>query len=251
MSSERQLLEINNPWWGEHIHRYQEVMPYIAPKDNILDLACGTGFGSDMLSRHTEGLVIGGDIAVGVIQECNNIWKRKNLLFKALDGTSLPYVDPYFDKIVSFETIEHTTEYLKMLKEFHRVLKPGGIAFISTPNFQVNSPSGKVTNPYHTQEFTFDELKKILHGVFSDIQIKGQRYSRYDDNAVSKFGKIAEWFLALKGIRKIPYRVKNRVSKFITGKPFYPSQEDYKMTDNNKIVLKCKTFFCICRKKME
>lgn len=248
MSSERQLLGTTDPWWGEHIHRYQEVVPYIASKDTILDLACGTGFGSDVLSSHTEGIVIGGDIAIEVIKECNSTWKRKNLLFEMLDGTKLPYNDAYFDKIVSFETIEHTEYYLEMLREFFRALKPGGLLFLSTPNFLVNSPSGVVTNPYHTQEFTYDELKKMLYDVFTDIKIKGQKYSRYDDATVPKFGKTIEWFFAIKGIRKLPYNIKNGVSRLFIKKPFYPSSGDYTMVDDKETILKCKTFFCICRK---
>ena len=39
MSSERQLLDKNDPWWGEHVHRYYEVLPHIGPDDVILDLA--------------------------------------------------------------------------------------------------------------------------------------------------------------------------------------------------------------------
>src|SRR5258705_1094653 len=177
MSSERQLLDPEDPWWGEHVHRYKEVLSVVKKEDVILDLACGTGFGSDILAEHTEGEVIGGDIAEEAIEECNKNWKRPQLRFRVLDGTRLTYESNYFDKIVSFETIEHTTEYERMLREFWRVLKPGGIAFISTPNFPINSPSGKVLNPYHTQEFTYDELKGVLGNIFADVTIKGQKYS--------------------------------------------------------------------------
>jgi ubiquinone/menaquinone biosynthesis C-methylase UbiE len=248
MSSERQLLGTNDPWWGEHVHRYQEVVPYIASNDTVLDLACGTGFGSDILSRHTNGIVIGGDIAIDVIEKCNNTWKRKNLLFEVLNGTKLPYKDAYFDKIVSFETIEHTIHYMEMLEEFFRVLKPGGLLFLSTPNFPVNSPSGEVTNPYHTQEFTYDELERMLYKVFTDIKVKGQKYSRYDNIGVPRFGKIIEWFFAIKGIRKLPYNIKNGISRFFIKKPFFPTPDDYTLIDDEATIFKCKTFFCICRK---
>ena len=248
MSSERQLLDRNDPWWGEHVHRYNEVVSSIRKDDFVLDLACGTGFGSDIIAQHTQGLVIGGDIATEVINECNVAWKRSNLQFEVLDGTLLPYPDAYFDKIVSFETIEHTTEYKKMLQEFFRALKPGGSAFISTPNFPVNSPSGKVTNPYHTQEFTFSELKNILDGIFTQTCIAGQKYSRYDEGQTKKFGKIIELFFGIMGIRKLPYHVKTGVSTFFTGKPFYPTASDFTMVMDMDSVLKCKTFFCVCRK---
>lgn len=248
MSSERQLLDTNNPWWGEHVHRYQEMLPHLGAADNILDLACGTGFGSNILAGYTKGIVVGGDIAADAIQDCNRIWKKDNLRFEVLDGTKLPYDDNFFDKIASFETIEHTTQYREMISEFLRVLKPGGIAFISTPNFPVNSPSGKVTNPYHTQEFTYDELQHILTGIFPAVKITGQKYSRYDSGKAPGIGKAIEFFFGIIGIRKLPYSIKDKVSRFFTRKPFYPEADDYTMVEDKSEALKCKTFFCICRK---
>ena len=249
MSSERQLLNARDPWWGEHVHRYNEAIRFVNGSDIILDIACGTGFGSDILAQHTNGKVIGGDIAQDAIRECTANWQRENLKFEILDGTKLSYSDNYFDKIVSFETIEHTTKYKEMLQEFYRVLKPGGIAFISTPNFPVNSPSGKVLNPYHTQEFTLAELKYLLEEIFSNVKITGQKYSRYDNPKVNKSGKFIYSFFNIPGIRKFtPFSVKNRVAKFFTKKPFYPVPEDFSLATDEKTLLKCKTFFCICRK---
>lgn len=249
MSSERQLLNAADPWWGEHIHRYNEVIPHIQPNDVILDIACGTGFGSDILAQHTKGKVTGGDISDEAIRECAATWNRPNLEFAVLDGTRLAFPDNHFDKLVSFETIEHTTQYRQMLAEFFRVLKPGGMAFISTPNFPINSPSGKVTNPYHTQEFTYDELKPLLEHVFPSVTILGQKYSRYDDGSVSKAGKLVYGFFNIIGIRKFtPFSIKNKASLLFSKKPFYPTPEDFTMVADQKQLLACKTFFCICRK---
>lgn len=249
MSSERQLLNERDPWWGEHVHRYNEVLPSVQNTDIILDIACGTGFGSAILAEHTKGKVTGGDIDPDAVNECAANWKRPNLKFEVLDGTKLAFSEAHFDKVVSFETIEHTTQYREMLREFYRVLKPGGMAFISTPNFPINSPSGKVTNPYHTQEFTLAELNPLLQEVFSDVKITGQKFSRYDGGKVSRFGKVVYGFFNIIGIRKFtPYSIKNGVYKFFTGKPFYPAPDDFTLVTDEKEILKCKTFFCICRK---
>ena len=46
MSSERQDLDRDNPWWGEHVHRYDYTITHFAKKeDKVLDIAYGTGFG--------------------------------------------------------------------------------------------------------------------------------------------------------------------------------------------------------------
>lgn len=249
MSSERQEYNEETPWWGEHIHRYQMVLPYLSQTGNILDIACGNGFGSFLLSKHTQGIVVGADISSKAVEGCKDRFKRENLLFKQMDGTALPYPENYFDIIVSFETIEHTTEYEKMLSEFNRVLKPGGTAFISTPNILVNSPGDKVTNPYHTQEFTFVELKALLEKNFSSVEISGQQYSRYVKHSFRNIiAFITEQILYLRGIRKIPLAIQNKIMQMFIGKDIYPVPEDFTLVTGEKEILKCKTFFAVCKK---
>jgi ubiquinone/menaquinone biosynthesis C-methylase UbiE len=248
LAAERKQLEGKSPWWGEHLQRYYEVVKYLKGDEKILDIACGNGFGSDILSKNTEGVVIGGDIAPEAIEESQLYWKRSNLEFKVLDGTNLPYPDNYFDTVVSFETIEHTPQYQQMVKEFSRVLKPTGTAFISTPNFPINSPTGKVTNPYHTQEFTYVQLAEILNGVFDEMTIKGQQYSRYKIKGFrNRVGGIVETILLQRGIRKIPISIQDSVMNGIIGRPIYPEVQDFDMVEKVEDILKCQTFFAICR----
>jgi len=205
MSSERQPVESAGRWWGEHMHRYNEALLYINPDDIVLDIACGTGFGTDVIAGKTRSKVIGGDIAEDAIAECRSRWSKSNLEFRVLDGTRLDFPDQFFDKIVSFETIEHTGQYREMVAEFARVLKPGGQLVLSTPNRDVLSPNG-IVNPFHIQEFTYDELKQILATSFPRVQLSGQRNIRYDKKSLHrKTGKLFEKLFLSFGIRKLPY----------------------------------------------
>jgi len=248
MSSERQAINIQSPWWGEHVHRYDEVVKEINSTDTILDIASGTGYGSNLLAEHTNGEVIGGDIDNTAILECRSSWNKPNLKFKVLDGTKLDFENHSFDKVVSFETIEHTTEYRKMLAEFSRVLKPNGVAYISTPNFLINSPSGVVTNPFHTQEFVYNEFKEILDEAFNNIVIYGQKYIRYDNEGKgTAVGKQMELLLYQRGVRKIPIGIQDALMKIVSGNPMYPKRNEYKMVDKLSSIEKCKTFFAICK----
>jgi ubiquinone/menaquinone biosynthesis C-methylase UbiE len=260
LADERKSLETKSPWWGEHLHRYYTVIPYLKGDEKILDLACGNGFGSDILAQNieqmrnpdvggTEGVVIGGDISSEAINESRHYWQRPNLSFEKLDGTQLPYADNYFDIVVSFETIEHTTAYQKMLQEFNRVLKPSGTVFISTPNFPINSPTGKVTNPYHTQEFKYDELSAILKNNFSHVQIFGQQYKRYNIKDLRhRIGYIAEKILLQRGIRKMPIALQDSIMNTLIGKRIYPEASDFNMVEDMPSILKCQTFFALCKK---
>jgi 2-polyprenyl-3-methyl-5-hydroxy-6-metoxy-1,4-benzoquinol methylase len=246
MSSERQEINIISPWWGEHIHRYEEVIKNLLGNEKILDIACGSGFGTNVLSKNTKAEVYGGDLSEEAIELCNSKWRKNNLIFKQMDGTSLPFEDNSFDIIVSFETIEHTKLYKEMLLEFKRVIKPSGTIYISTPNIKINSPTGIVTNPYHTQEWNYKQLKEILNPMFSKTTMYGQSYTRY--NKGFTIGKIIEKTLYLKGVRKIPIKAQNSIMKLFIGKQMYPDSSDYLMTCEQKEILKAKTFFCLCKK---
>lgn len=247
MSSERQENK-NNPWWGEHIHRYEQVTRYIQPPGRILDLACGSGFGSHFLAK--KGFqVTGGDISSAAIEISRSAFSDPNLEFKEINATRIPYADEYFDAVVSFETIEHTTEFLEVLKEFRRVCKKGGIIIISTPNFLVNSPGGNIINPYHTQEWTYEQLKKLLEDVFSNVELLGQHYSRYDNRQGMRFkiGKFIEKVLYLRGIRKIPIKIQDHLMKIVAGLPMYPTEKDYSLVNGPEKIKLCKTFFAVCK----
>jgi len=248
MAEERLLHEEDNPWRGEHYYRYKELSKYISSQDRVLDIACGTGYGTNKLATYTSGEVTGGDISAEAVELCNKTWKKENLQFRVLDGTKLDFPDGYFNKVVSFETIEHTTSYMAMLKEFNRVLHDDGTAIISTPNFLINSPRGFIENPYHTQEFVYDELTDILSKVFAEVTIYGQHYSRYD-KPMPVLAKFAEQVLKIKGIRKLPVSVKNKVARIFIGKGFHPDENDYVLVSDRDSIVKCQTFFCICKKK--
>jgi 2-polyprenyl-3-methyl-5-hydroxy-6-metoxy-1,4-benzoquinol methylase len=247
-SSERQENNTLNPWWGEHVHRYHEALKLVNGSSEVMDIACGTGFGSFLIAEKAKS-VVGCDISEEAIQYCNHHFKKSNLRFRVEDGTQLSFPSASFDIVISFETIEHTTQFHHMLGEFKRVLKNGGTAIISTPNFPVNSPSGKVTNPYHTQEFTYEELQQILHSHFSGVSIFGQKYIRYDTvKGISMhLGRIAESLLYRRGIRKLPLSIQDALMKALIRKPVYPQPDDYAMVTLKKEILSCKTFYAVCK----
>lgn len=250
MSSERQPVESAGRWWGEHVHRYNEALRYIQPADIVLDIACGTGFGTDIIASRTSGKVIGGDIAAEAVEECRSYWNKPNLEFRVLDGTRLDFPDHYFDKIVSFETIEHTGQYREMVAEFARVLKPGGQLILSTPNRQVMSPDNVIVNPYHIQEFTYDELKQILEASFPNVQLSGQRNIRYDDRSPRRsLGKLFEKLFLSFGIRKLPYSWRSGFMKLFFGYPLYPRDTEFILEkDVMRIKTECPVQFALCQK---
>jgi 2-polyprenyl-3-methyl-5-hydroxy-6-metoxy-1,4-benzoquinol methylase len=247
MASERQLDNENNPWWGEHIHRYEEAAAILAANSIVLDLACGTGFGANFLSNKGH-VVVGADISETTISECSAKYAGKKLAFEMIDGTKIPYKNGHFDAVISFETIEHTAKFLEMLSEFNRITKKGGLVILSTPNFLINSPSGVVTNPFHTQEWTYGEFEKIINSVFPENKIYGQSYARYDqkNSNTHKIGKRVENLFYRRGFRKFPINIQDSIMKLLIKKPMYPLSDDFKLVLDLSEIKKCKTFFAVC-----
>lgn len=247
MSSERQENSRLSPWWGEHIHRYHEALKLL-PKTNarVLDIACGNGFGSNFLAENGYS-VIGADLSEEAIEFCRNKYSSSGASFEICDGTKLPYNSESFDAVISFETIEHTTKYNEMLLEFKRVLKKDGIVIISTPNICVNSPSGIIVNPYHTQEWNYEELESMVKSCFDNVKIFGQQYVRYKakNGARHVIGKFIENLLYKRGIRKIPISIQDKIMQLIIKEPIYPTILNYQLVDNLSEIVNCKTFFVV------
>jgi ubiquinone/menaquinone biosynthesis C-methylase UbiE len=245
MALERQEYNEVSPWWGEHVYRYEQVVKYLTGNENILDIACGTGYGSYLLSKHVNGKVYGGDIDSKTIAECKNRFTKDNLEYQIMDGTALPFKDNFFDIVVSFETIEHTKDYEKMLSEFNRTLKPGGKLFLSTPNRLVSSPDGIIKNPFHTQEWNKDELLIIVSSFFKNIEFYGQVFSRYKSNT-NLLAEYIEKILYLRGFRKIPIKIQDKIMQLL-GKPsIYPKPDEFYLTSNPVAINKASTLFVVC-----
>jgi SAM-dependent methyltransferase len=133
-----------------------------------------------------------------------------------------------------------------MLNEFKRVLKPNGKLFLSTPNRIINSPLGIITNPFHTQEWNYNELKIILNNHFSNYKIFGQHYRRFDKSKGTVFW--VEKLLYKKGIRKLPIKLQDRIMSLLGKQQLYPLADDFIFVENIDSIEKCKTFYAICRK---
>ncbi len=137
-----------------------------------------------------------------------------------------------------------------MAAEFARVLKPGGLLILSTPNREVSSPDGIIVNPYHIQEFTCDELRQVLENSFSKVELAGQRYTRYDKKTTGRrTGKFFEKLFLSFGIRKLPYSWRSGFMRSFFGYPLYPRDTDFTLEkDPARIKKECPVQFAVCRK---
>lgn len=146
--------------WYEHYHRYAFARSLVANK-NVLDAACGEGYGSHILSAYAQS-VEGVDIDSTSIAHAQGKYTKDNLSFTQASCTELPFAENQFDVVVSFETLEHLAEQEEMLSEFQRVLKPNGLLLISTPDKKYYSDEAGFTNEFHVKELYKHEFKELL-----------------------------------------------------------------------------------------
>ena len=104
-------------------------------RGNLLDAGCGTGIETANLRRLAPGLNIHGvDISsIALADAASRQGASAAVLYQAA-LERLPFADSVFDYISSHEVIEHIEDPAAVLREFWRVLKPGGIVAIATPN---------------------------------------------------------------------------------------------------------------------
>jgi SAM-dependent methyltransferase len=152
---------------AEHLHRYLLARKFCADK-RILDIACGEGYGSNILSQVAE-CVVGIDIDETTINHARNNYHRENLSFKTGDACNIPCSDGQFDVIVSFETIEHLTDHDSFLKELKRLINNDGLLIISSPDKNVYSGPTKNKNPFHLNELDKLSFIDIISQNFSHV----------------------------------------------------------------------------------
>jgi GT2 family glycosyltransferase/SAM-dependent methyltransferase len=158
----------------EHLHRYLWAQELVAGKQ-VLDLACGEGYGSAILARSAQR-VVGVDIDARSIEHAARNYRAPGLEFQVADARELSaFADESFDVVVGFEMIEHVDEQERVLREADRVLRPAGLLILSTPNREVYNAEREAPNPFHVTELSEPELRSLLTGTFEHAAVSEQR----------------------------------------------------------------------------
>lgn len=158
----------------EHYHRYA-LAARLVTGARVLDLACGEGFGPALLAAEARE-VVGVDIDQRTVQHAAAHYRRDNLRF-----TVGSMIDPQllagaerFDVITCFEALEHVEEQDTLIAVVTRLLAPGGLLLISTPDVDVYSHEHGNDNPFHVRELTEPEFQALLGGSLRHVAILRQ-----------------------------------------------------------------------------
>ncbi len=157
----------------EHLHRYFFARSLCRGLD-VLDVASGEGYGAALLAQVAKS-VVGVEVAEDTVEHARAAYAAPGLSFLHGDARRIPCPDQSFDAVVSFETLEHFYEHDEFMAEVRRVLRPGGLFVISSPERDVYSPAGGTPNPYHVHELTHAEFSTLLGANFGHVAMYAQR----------------------------------------------------------------------------
>ncbi len=147
--------------------RYQQVLNHIPQATNlkILDIGCGDGVLLYLINQKVKAKLTGVDLDQNSLKTARSKLKAK---FVKASAYKLPFKTSAFDIIIASEIIEHLDQPQKMLQEIKRVLNPLGTVIITTPIKLFKTPE----DPMHYQEFTPDQLTKLIKKYFKSITIQ-------------------------------------------------------------------------------
>jgi len=161
-----------------HIARYLWVLNDTLDVNNpaYLDAASGRGYGSRMLADN--GKVISVDINQKAIAYAMNHYNHENISFFGGDiGSSKFKLDFKTDVVVSFETLEHTSDPEQALANFYEILKPNGTIYLSVPNgkMELKDEESLPLNKFHIQSFNKNEILELVENAgFKNSELYGQ-----------------------------------------------------------------------------
>ena len=245
-------IESDNPIHQRLIKAYYIAAPYFSGE--MLEIGCGEGRGIDLIEGKCQRYM--------AVDKNGPIIERLRARypwgeFKQMDIPPLRGIaDNSFDRVISFQVIEHIKDDKAYLQEIKRILRPGGIALITTPNRKFTL----TRNPWHQREYLAEELSKLCNLVFEQVEIKGvggnekvMEYYNQNKASVQKITRFDVFDLQHKlpaSWLQWPYEILNRMNRkklqqgnnqLVSG----ISHQDYILTENPEQGL---DLFCILTK---
>src|SRR5689334_12884999 len=148
-----------NYWFRRHEVVYQRLAERCVDRE-VLEAGCGEGYGADLIADVARR-VVALDYDEATVAHVRARYPRVDIKHGNL--AELPLADQSVDVVVNFQVIEHLWDQAQFVSECFRVLRPGGVFLVSTPNRITFSP-GRDTplNPFHTRELNAAELTELL-----------------------------------------------------------------------------------------
>jgi 2-polyprenyl-3-methyl-5-hydroxy-6-metoxy-1,4-benzoquinol methylase len=177
LTGERTLPDVpeENYWYRRHLAVYEWIAARVGGL-RVVDMACGEGYGSDLLAD-SAGSVVGVDANPEAHEHARLRYRRPNLRFERDLVES--FAEPC-DAVVFLQTIEHVQDAGAILDHFRSMLGDTGVAYVSTPNLLTLAPSGaeKSDNPWHLREYRAEDFRALCEAHFARVELLGLFHAR-------------------------------------------------------------------------
>jgi 2-polyprenyl-3-methyl-5-hydroxy-6-metoxy-1,4-benzoquinol methylase len=178
LTGERTLPDVpaENYWFRRHLAVYEWIAARVGGM-RVIDMACGEGYGADLLARTGAASVIGVDANPEAHEHARLRYVRPNLSFErdAIEHFSRPC-----DAITFLQTIEHVQDPGAVLEHFKAMVGPDGTVYVTTPNLLTLAPEGaeKSDNPWHIKEYRAAEFRALCEAHFGRVELLGLFHAR-------------------------------------------------------------------------
>jgi SAM-dependent methyltransferase len=177
LTGERTLPDVpaENYWYRRHLVVYRWIAERCRGLE-VVDMACGEGYGTDVLAGRAAR-VTGVDANPEAHEHARLKYTRPGVRFVR---DLVESFDEPCDAVVFLQTIEHVQNPAEILEHFRSMLRPGGVAFVSTPNVLTLAPEGaeKSGNPWHVKEYRAEEFRELCGSVFPSVELLGVFHAR-------------------------------------------------------------------------
>jgi 2-polyprenyl-3-methyl-5-hydroxy-6-metoxy-1,4-benzoquinol methylase len=177
LTGERTLPDVpeENYWFRRHLVVYEWIAARVRGL-RAIDMACGEGYGSDVLAR-SAARVVGVDANPEAHEHARLRYVRANLRF------ARDLVDSFSedaDAVVFLQTIEHVHDPGAVLDHFRSLVGETGAVFVSTPNVLTLAPEGasRSDNPWHVHEYRSEEFEQLCRAHFATVEMYGLFHAR-------------------------------------------------------------------------
>ena len=151
-----------NPTYQRHVAAYARCAELLPP-GRVLDLGAGEGHSSAQLAPR-ESVAVDLDPVPLAGQDRETV---------VADMRALPFADGTFPSVVSVHAIEHVPDSERVVAEIARVVEPGGMAVLVTPNRLTFARPDEIIDPYHYVEFDAAALEALCHPFFASVELRG------------------------------------------------------------------------------
>jgi SAM-dependent methyltransferase len=154
-----------------HLKAYEKAAELAAGKD-VLDVGCNVGYGVRVLLS-AASFAAGIDVSPRAVEAARRrLGSRADI--RCYDGVRCSFPSHSFDVVTSFQVVEHVSDDAAYFSEILRLLRPRGIALLTTPNACLRlDPGMKPWNEFHVREFSPPELQSLLTKWFDAVEVLG------------------------------------------------------------------------------